>query len=132
LKRRPHAAYGSVEERTAAIVRYLGYRLDGCRHEEAAAKTLREQRGERELRICRNLADRLRPLPPTNETFDFRRQLESLYASRPSPPPISSYVDAEGEAVWLQEYMRQRLSGREHAESTDVVLRAIRQVAPTP
>jgi len=132
LKRPAHAVHGTVEERTAAIMRYLGYRLDGCVHEEAAARTLRAERGERELRICRNIADRGRPLPPTNETFDFRRQLESLYASRPSSPPVSSYVDAEGEAVWLQQYMGQRLSGHEHAESTEVVLRAVRQAAPTP
>jgi hypothetical protein len=112
-------------------VRYLGYRLDGCVHEEAAEKTFRHLRGERELRVCKNATQR-KPLPAASETYDFRRRLESLYASQPAFQTATSYVDLEGEAVWLQEYLRQRLNGRDHSESTEVVLRAIRSIAPTP
>jgi hypothetical protein len=132
LKRPPFATRSSADERAAAIVRYLGYRLDGCLHQEATEKTLRQLRGERELRICRNMAQRQQPLPAANETFAFRRQLESLYANRSGSPSVSSYIDPEGEAVWLQEYLRHRLSGRGHTEATEVVLGAVRKAAAVP
>jgi hypothetical protein len=132
LKRAPHVVHNTTDDRVTTIVRYLGYRLDECSHDEAATKTIRQVLGERVLRICKNVVERKQALPPANETFEFLQRLESLNASRSPSRLVSSYVDLEGEAVWLQEYLRQRLSGRDHTESTEVVLRAVRQVAPTP
>jgi len=42
----------------------------------------------------------------------------------------STHVDAEGEVAWVEEYVRERLAGRGHAEATARVIHRIRTLAP--
>jgi hypothetical protein len=42
----------------------------------------------------------------------------------------ATHVDLEGEAVWVQEYVQQRLIGTDHAHAVNAVLGRIRQIAP--
>ena len=53
--------------------------------------------------------------PPRNESFDFRNQLETKYATGLGRAAAPTYVDREGEVVWTQEYMRYRTNGCDHA-----------------
>jgi hypothetical protein len=52
--------------------------------------------------------------PPRNETFEFRNQLETKYQTGLNRAPSQTYVDREGEVVWLQEYIRYRVNGCDH------------------
>lgn len=63
--------------------------------------------------------------PPRNESFDFRNQLETKYQSGLGRGVAPTFVDAEGEVVWTQEYMRYRTNGCDHASATQRVMAQI-------
>jgi hypothetical protein len=63
--------------------------------------------------------------PPRNDSFDFRNQLETKYATGLGRAPANTYVDKEGEVVWTQEYMRYRTNGCDHATATQRVMTQI-------
>jgi hypothetical protein len=115
----------SLEERLTLLARYLWYRRGGCTHDEASHKILRAD--DREVRIC---GDPFRPhtLPSVAETFAFRMHLEAMYRDRPASASQSSHVDPEGEAVWLQQYVSERLAGRDAFGARTAVLNRIRAV----
>src|SRR4029079_6854366 len=48
--------------------------------------------------------------PPRNESFQFRNDLETKYQSL-GRGQSTTYVDREGEVVWMQEYIRYRVNG---------------------
>jgi hypothetical protein len=51
--------------------------------------------------------------PPRNESFQFRNDLETKYQSL-GRGLSTTYVDREGEVVWMQEYIRYRVNGCDH------------------
>jgi hypothetical protein len=108
--------------------RYLRYRLNGCTHADATDKVFRQQRGEPMPPLCVSTG----PLtfPPRNETVEFRRQLEAAAPADAADAP--SFVDVEGEAVWLQEYLERRLNGCTHDAATTAVLGAIEGRVASP
>ncbi len=53
--------------------------------------------------------------PGRNESFLFRNDLETKYASGLGRAAAGTAVDREGEVVWLQEYIRYRVNGCDHA-----------------
>ena len=53
--------------------------------------------------------------PGRNESFMFRNDLEAKYASGLGRSAAGTSVDREGEVVWLQEYIRYRVNGCDHA-----------------
>ncbi len=55
--------------------------------------------------------------PPRDESFRFRQELETVYRTGLQRAETSSYVDAEGDLVWTQEYLRYRVNGCGHAEA---------------
>jgi hypothetical protein len=61
------------------------------------------------------------PFPPRNESFAFRGALEVKYRDGLRRQPTTSFVDVEGDIVWTQEYLRFRVNGCGHAESTQRV-----------
>ena len=63
--------------------------------------------------------------PPRNESFDFRNQLETKYATGLGRSAAATFVDREGEVVWTQEYMRYRTNGCDHATATQRVMNQI-------
>ena len=50
------------------------------------------------------------PFPPRNETLAFRTDLEAKYRNALRRPVGGSYADPEGSVVWIQEYLRYRMS----------------------
>ena len=54
------------------------------------------------------------PMPARNDTVDFRRQLESKYANDLRRPASQVFVDHEGDAAWIGEYVRYRTNGCDH------------------
>lgn len=71
--------------------------------------------------------------PPRNETLDFRQQLETKYRTGLGRSGSPTYVDVEGAAVWLTEYLRYRVNRCSHAESVSRTFQQIdgRGIAPT-
>ena len=63
--------------------------------------------------------------PPRNESFVFRNDLEAKYATGLSRAAQGTFVDREGEIVWLQEYIRYRVNGCDHATAMARVLAQI-------
>src|SRR5262245_42295598 len=70
--------------------------------------------------------------PPRSEAIDFRSQLESKYVNGLRRQPQQVYVDQEGEATWVGEYVRYRVNGCDHATATQRALSQIDGVAPGP
>jgi hypothetical protein len=58
--------------------------------------------------------------PPREEGMDFRVQLENKYVSR-GRTPAQTYVDMEGEIVWMGEYNRYRVNGCDHTTAMQYV-----------
>ena len=107
--------------------RYLRYRLNGCPHQDAVEKVFRQLRDGVVARLCASSGPVM--FPPRDETVEFRRQLE---ANPPSSRGAVSFVDAEGDAVWLEEYLQRRLSGCTHEVATAAVMAQLEGRAPTP
>lgn len=63
--------------------------------------------------------------PGRNESFLFRQDLERKYATGLGRAPQGTFVDQEGEVVWLQEYIRYRVNGCDHATAMQRVLTQI-------
>jgi len=59
--------------------------------------------------------------PPRDETYEFRLQLEDFYKTDLGRATVKTVVDAEGDVVWIQEYVRYRLNGCTHDQSIDKV-----------
>jgi hypothetical protein len=63
--------------------------------------------------------------PPRDQTYGFRLQLEDFYRVDLARQAVRTSVDAEGDVVWIQEYLRYRLNGCTHAQSIDKVTEQI-------
>jgi hypothetical protein len=71
--------------------------------------------------------------PPRNEPNAFYEDLQALYRdSLKRSKTALSYVDPEGENVWLTEYFRFYLNGCPHAEAMSRVIAEIRTGATQP
>ncbi len=111
------AAATALEPRVAVqwIRRYLRYRVHGCAHQEAVDKVFLQFTAGGEAPLC---APRSAiAFPPRDETTAFRHQLEMWSRAR-GATSSKSFVDLEGEAVWLQEYLQLRSAGCGHEEAT--------------
>jgi hypothetical protein len=125
LNRPAYAVGAPAGERVALLARYLWYRRGGCQHDEAARKILDAAPG---LRVC---GDPFRggTLPALDDTFAWRRQLDAAYRGRPDFDQHRSHVDLEGEAVWVLQYVAERLSLRDVATAREAVLERVRSAA---
>lgn len=63
--------------------------------------------------------------PPRNESLDFRSQLETKYRDGLRRTQAPTYVDAEGDIVWTQEYLRYRVNQCTHQQAIDRVMSQI-------
>jgi hypothetical protein len=101
---------------------YLGYRLAGCTHRGAANRVQLALGGI----ASPDCPAKPSPgtLPPTNETLEFMRELEQVRRAQ-GEPETTTYVDLEGEAVWMQTYVDYRLQGCTPHAASDAVLRTI-------
>jgi hypothetical protein len=67
--------------------------------------------------------------PPWNETVELRRALDGT-GQHLAGSSSASAVDAEGEAVWLQQYLELRVANCSHQDATQAVIDRI--VSGTP
>jgi PKD domain len=105
---------------------YLLYRLNLCSHPDAVAKVMRQiDSGGAPQPLCGNAPSGTVAFPPRNEPFDFRNQLEAKYRDGLRTAPSSTYVDLEGDVVWITEYTRYRVNECTHADAVQKVLQQI-------
>lgn len=72
------------------------------------------------------------PSPPRNEPVDFRNQLETKYQTGLNRSASTTAVDREGEVIWIQEYIRYRVSGCDHGTAVQRVMTQIDSGAAGP
>jgi len=68
--------------------------------------------------------------PGRNDSFDFRNQLETKYQAGLNREAGATFVDREGEVVWVQEYLRYRVNGCDQATAIQRVFAQIDGGAP--
>lgn len=68
--------------------------------------------------------------PSRGDSFEFRRQLETKYQTGLNRAASTTFVDREGEVVWVQEYMRYRVNGCDQSGAIQRVFAQIDGNAP--
>jgi len=119
-------SYSDVEGSVVWVQEYLRYRLNLCSHEQAVERVRIQIAGGGVPGVCGTPASAsVIAFPPRNETYGFRLQLEDFYKTDLARAAVKTSVDAEGDVVWIQEYLRYRLNGCTHAQSIDKVTQQI-------
>lgn len=107
------------------IQEYLRYRVNRCSHADASAKVMRQIDTRTIEPVCGEAPPGTVEFPPRTEPLDFRNQLEVKYRDGLRATLQSTYVNNEGDVIWMQEYVRYRLNGCGHAEATTKVFEQI-------
>lgn len=132
LARQPTQTYVDLEGSVVWMQEYLRYRLNACDHATATENVLQQIHypSRPHEPVCRNVV--LFPgqelFPPRDEPLAFLQRLQYAYQARLHRNPVPTYVDEEGVAVWIQEYLRHRVYGRSHGQALERTLRSIRNV----
>ncbi len=114
LNRTPGDSYADVEGAIVWTQEYLRYRLGQCPHEEAVTRVFDQIEGRPAAPLCGQGID---PFPSRVESLNFRLRLEDKYRNHLNRQPVQTAVDAEGDVVWTQEYLRYRTNGCSQAET---------------
>ena len=105
---------------------FLRYVLNDSSATEAAKHVLLQIAGQGIQPVCGVVASGVIKFPPRNEPLDFLEVLNAYYRDELSRTVELSYINLEGKAVWLQEYLRYRVNGCNDQEATDRVFQQIR------
>jgi hypothetical protein len=105
---------------------WLRYVLNGCSATDAASRVLLQIAGQGIQPVCGVVAAGTILFPPRNLSVDFLTTLDNFYRDDLSRGVVQSFIDAEGKAVWLQEYLRYRVNGCGHDDALAKVLQQIR------
>jgi hypothetical protein len=122
LGRSPSASFVDIEGTIVWTQEYLRYRVNGCGHQDAITRVAAQIQGRGIQPICVDFTGTTVSFPPRNEPFAFRQELERIYRDELRRTAVQTFVDAEGDIVWTQEYLRYRLNGCAQTEATDRVL----------
>ncbi len=119
-------SYSDVEGSVVWVQEYLRYRLNLCSHEQSVERVRIQIAGGGVPGVCGTPASTsVIAFPPRDQTYGFRLQLEEFYRVDLARAAVKTSVDAEGDVVWIQEYLRYRLNGCTHAQSLDKVTEQI-------
>src|SRR5262245_41788483 len=129
LRRPATTGFVDVEGAIVWTAEYLRYRVNGCGHQDATTRVTAQIRGGGVQPVCADFTGTTVNFPPRNEPFAFRQELERIYRDELRRTSVQSFVDAEGDIVWTQEYLRYRLNGCGHQDATD---RTLSQVTGGP
>jgi len=119
-------SYSDVEGSVVWVQEYLRYRLNACSHAQAVERVRIQIAGGGVPGVCGTPASASAiAFPPRDQTYGFRLQLEDFYRVDLGRAAVRTNVDAEGDVVWIQEYLRYRLNGCTHAQSIAKVTQQI-------
>ena len=122
LRRGSVASFVDIEGTIVWTQEYLRYRVNGCGHADALSRVTTQILGGGISPVCVNFTGTTVNFPPRNEPLLFRQQLEALYRDSLRRGASQTFVDAEGDIVWTQEYFRYRVNGCNNQQATDRVL----------
>jgi len=125
LRRSAGSTFVDPEGDIVWTTEYLLYRLNLCGHADAVAKVMRQIDTGQLQALCGTAATGIIPFPPRNEPADFRNELEAKYRDGLRRSPSSTYVDLEGDVVWITEYTRYRVNGCGHDDAVQKVFQII-------
>ncbi len=125
-------SYVDAEGSAVWFPEWLRYVLNGCEATEATTRVLMQIRGQGIQPVCSEVASGTIAFPPRNLSLEFLEALDAFYRDELGRTVQLSYVDLEGKAVWLQEYLRFRVDGASDAAARGQVLQQIRASAPAP
>jgi len=128
LGRGASGTHVGVEQSVKWMRRYLRYRLHSCDHDAATMRVLTQLDGGDVLPLC----GRARDFPPRNEVLEFRRRLEDKFKDEKKAPSTPTFVDLEGDAIWLEEYLRYRTRTCSHEDAVERVMQQIDGRAAAP
>ena len=125
-RQRNNQGFVDAEGSAVWFPEFLRYVLNDCSATEAADRVLLQIRGQGIQPVCGVVAQGVINFPPRNESLDFLITLDAFYRDELNRTVELSYIDLEGKAVWLQEYLRYRVNGCNDQEATDRVFQQIR------
>jgi hypothetical protein len=116
--------YVNLEGGGVWISEYIRYRVFQCSHNYAVSSVMTQIDTLRRTipATCGEPPTGAVEFPPRNEPADFRRQLEVKYRDGLRAGPTQSYVDLEGDIVWMQQYFLYRLNGCDHDQASSKTL----------
>ena len=129
LQRDATSSFVDLEGAVVWTQEYLRYRVNQCSHTSATDRVLMQIRGQGIQPVCGLSSGVTVLFPPRNESADFRNALEGVYFSELGRSANATFVDNEGDVVWIQEYLRLRVNGANHQEATSQVVADIRRTA---
>ena len=129
---RTNEGYVDAEGSAVWFPEWLRYVLNGCDANEATTRVLMQIRGQGVQPVCGDVTPGTIAFPPRNLSLDFLEALDAFYRDELRRGVELSYVDLEGKAVWLQEYLRFRVGGSKDADARGQVLQQIQDSAPAP
>lgn len=115
LRRSPTNSFVDQEGTVVWTQEYLRYRVNLCSHSEAVDRVFAQIDGQGIQGPCGTTTTVV--FPPRNEPLDFMLQLEGKYRDGLRRTSGPSYVDTEGNVIWVQEYLRYRVNGCDHASA---------------
>jgi hypothetical protein len=104
---------------------WLRYVLNGCSSSEASARVLLQIGGLGIQPVCGVISEGVIDFPPRDQSLDFLNTLDAYYLDTLARTVILSFIDLEGKAVWMQEYLRYRVNGCNDADATSRVVQQI-------
>jgi hypothetical protein len=123
--RRPFGYLVDAEGAAIWIEEFLRYFLSDCGWSASKRNVFAEIDGAKPPPDCGGSA----AFPNRSDVWYFRADLEGKYNDLGGWKPVQTFVGPEGDAVWLAEYLRYRVTGCTDAVATD---RVIRQVNGAP
>jgi hypothetical protein len=114
LNRAPAGTFVDPEGELVWTQEYIRYRVNGCDHPTALARVLAQIAGAIAAGVCAVPPEGIVVFPSRAESLEFRRVLETTYQQMGRGLSLSA-VDIEGAVIWIQEYLRYRANGCDHA-----------------
>ena len=122
---RTNQGFVDAEGSTIWFPEWLRYVLNDCSVTEATNRVLLQIRGQGMQPVCGVVAQEVINFPPPSDALDFLNTLDTFYRNELSRAVELSYIDREGKAVWLQEYLRYRVNGCNDQQATDRVFQQV-------
>jgi hypothetical protein len=129
LGRSPSMSAVDKEGEVVWIQEYIRYRVNGCDHGTAVQRVADQIAGRPAGGVCGAPPEGLVQFPSRADVLTFRQGLETLYltvvagvAQPLARVPQPTFVDMEGAAIWIAEYLRYRTNECNHTEGSQKTL----------
>ena len=119
LRRATVLTFVDQEGTVVWVQEFLRYRLNLCSQAEAIARVFQQIDGFGVPAVCGVTSTAV--FGSRQELLDFMIQLEIKYQFGLRRMAQPTYVDVEGNVIWVQEYLRYRVSGCDHATAQQKV-----------